>query len=540
VACASLLLPTAAPGEINALKLPSPPAQAIPATVDVERWGEVSIPLRVAGIAVAPEFRIRDLPRFGKLSEPSRLDDLSGAITYSHTGGETETADSFSYSVRSTKGTSAPAKVTIRIVDPPADFAAPHALDFGEAVAGAESDTVILEIRNRGGGVIEGNIETPDGWRLEGGPDYRLRTKESAVFGLVATPRLPGTPTGRLRYTSNPGVETELKVRALPPLAVSPDSLELSAPAPGLAREARLTVANRGPEPLSVHLSGDPRLALPKPFSVASSAETTVTVSLPASDLAPIDAPLRLESEGFDATIPVRAGGAGALLRIEPAQVDFGEVAVGETGSAEVALRNLGPDPVEASLSLPPPLSLEGPIRVIVEPSAAMPVAIRWQPERPGTLRAKLSARSPAGDAEAVAVGRAFSRTEAPATGTAPAATPAPAPPVYRIERSRIRMSPEGKAVLEWFPFQDVEIWRDGQEMLAHAKGFSPGEACTMRILTIPRPGESIPSAPFQIQLNPLPARGLPAWTWLLSLPAATGILLWIRKRKKPVTGPER
>jgi hypothetical protein len=555
--------------EINALKLPSPPPQAVPSEVQVQRWGEARISLRIAGSAVAPEFRIRDRPRSGSLSDPVRTDELSGEVLYRHTGGEQELEDSFSYSVKSTRGVSAPAKVTIKIVDPPPDFAVPESIDFGELIAGTESEPFLLEIRNRGGGTIEGKIEVTTGWRIERETGYRLGMYDLAIFTLVAAPKSPGATVGSVSFSSHPGYGTKLKVRALPALSVVPPELEMKPSAPGLAREARLTLANAGPNPVAVHLQGDRRLLLPKPFSVAGESRTTITVALPAADVASFSGTIQIEGDGFDFIIPVKASSEGPPLRIDPDRISFGDVQAAATGRAQAMLTNLGETAVEVVLGAQDPVAIEGPTRLLLQPGESKPIAIRWSPARPGNLRSQLDARSPVGDVSAALEGVALpSRNEKPAPESKSQQQPTPAPPTlaaidsvrvkdrttrefkvawnlpkgsepcrFRLERSQLRVGPGGKGLFEWIPLQNVTYTRNGSTVTAHVTGLSPGQPCTMRIAVIGPGNKTLPSAPFQVQLNPEPRRWSPPWFWLggLVLVGAASWRAWraVRNRRQ-------
>ena len=123
------------------------------------RGEPAEIALRIYGVKNEPlKYLIRAAPKYGKLTEPRVAEREVSVVTYMPPADLAITRDRFTYAVQNGAGVSAAVEVAITIVDQPPDLALPGALDFGTMLAGATAAKT-LEIRNRGGGMAEGNAK---------------------------------------------------------------------------------------------------------------------------------------------------------------------------------------------------------------------------------------------------------------------------------------------------------------------------------------------------------------------------------------------
>lgn len=99
----------------------------------------------------------------------------------------------------------------------------------------------------------------------------------------------------------------------------------------------------------------------------------------------------------IDDMLPPDAAPAGRLAA-DPAEVEFGLVAVGGSGTADLVLRNDGDGPVEVSAldGLDPPFSTNRSLPLTVPPAAERTVVLTFAPEAEGPVEATISIASDA------------------------------------------------------------------------------------------------------------------------------------------------
>lgn len=567
---------TPGPAEISSLDLPAPPPQAVAAEIAVERGGVVAIRLRVAGITQSAEFRIRDRPVYGKLSEPAKVDETSAVVRYRHGNGETETQDAFSYSVRSSAGLSAPAEITIRIFDPPARFVAPSEIPFGDVIVG-ERKALALVLENRGGGVVTGTAETGVGWRIEGDPAYRLKARERQTLTIVCEAGRAGNLSGSVTYSSEPGRVTELHGTGIVPLRVSPADLELVPAGSTGERRGALAVESCASEPLRVAVARDERLLGPDDVLLEPGGRATIELALAATDplayrgqvaiaCRPAAGGGGVGAEPYRVNVPVRAAHLGAALRWTAAKLEFPAVETGRAVRAEGEIENLGLD--RATVRLTPPDR----VRVIGEPTFALAggekrrIGFEWTPAEKGQLRAFVGLQWDGGESrlELGGLARPGAGAAAPAVelGVRPGLPPKPGPKMverieirsltpgtlvlgwpevagarvaddgYRVEYRKLSLKDRKKLKIDWAPVPEIKIARERGEARATITGIEPRSVYTLRIITLGDDGRQAVSPPFQVLVPGPPGRRAPGGWPLLGggfavVAAGLGVFYW-------------
>ena len=161
------------------------PPPVVPQSVSIRRGESVTIPLGIHGVrGGALEFLIRTPPRFGRLSAVKPLGLNSASVIYTAPAKGAVTEDRFAFAVRSNEGVSAPGLVSIAIAEPvvlSARLVAPAELVFPAVFCGQRS-AVELELANRGAGIVEGELNVPEPWSVEGIRLYKLAAGKSAMF----------------------------------------------------------------------------------------------------------------------------------------------------------------------------------------------------------------------------------------------------------------------------------------------------------------------------------------------------------------------
>jgi hypothetical protein len=359
--------------------LPPAPPPPVAKTVTVRPGETVQVPLGIHGSrARQVAFLIRSQPKSGKLSAVQNTGLNSAVVQY--TAGREPGADRFTYAVRTEEGVSAPVAVAITIMVAPAlppRLIAPEALEFPAVMVGAQS-TAVLELSNEGGGMAEGEVSLPEGWRMEGALHYQLGAGKQAKFKLIFAPDRAGDFAGEAILGPVPRRVVTLRGTAKAPLEIAPAALELTAPKDSRMRAATLRIENRSTEPRQVILTASPRVMVDRTVTIPAGAGLDVPVLVAAEDPAALEEKLRLESPAWTAEVPLRAAALPAVIKFKGAAPDFGTVPLGQKAEATAELENSGGMPaiVRVSVGAPFEVSAAG-VEVPARGSVKIPVAVR-------------------------------------------------------------------------------------------------------------------------------------------------------------------
>ncbi len=300
--------------------VPPPPPEPNPLEVTVPRGGPVWITLSAYSLT-SPiiRFRIRQQPRDGKLGTPRLAAASTAIVLYTPPPGAGPGDDDFYYQVQSQAGVSAPAEVHIKLTDTDPVLIAPLELDFGDVLRSGSSRRV-LEVQNIGGGLAEGTLRVPDGWTVDGDPDYSLLAGAKQSFTLVFQPVEERVYTGDITYTGSPGRATDVKGAEVPSIAVAPGPLVLREQ--GALRTGTIGLANRTDGPLTVRLTPGPQLDTDAIAVVPAKGVAAISVRAKAGVYGAIRDSVTLEGDDLKASIPVYAAAEAEIVpSTEPSAV---------------------------------------------------------------------------------------------------------------------------------------------------------------------------------------------------------------------------
>jgi hypothetical protein len=333
LACAAVLLAALTHGAFAEKPRPARPAGKDIA-VDVMRGGSVRIPLRGFERNLNRlEYRPLAQPRHGRLSNleqyggPDRQGP--GYITYTHGDDDDSTSDTFTFEVKAplTKLTGR-GRVTIRILDQLAKLQiTPSTLDFGEVAVGDPPARRVVELANIGGGVIQGFVEPPEPFAVEGDGSFVLPRGQSTRIAISFAPRKVGALSFPIQPAPGDSAVLTLRGEALAPFKVSPEKGSFSPQEDG-SRTAPADVSNLSRRPLQVSVVLPPESPVePLPDFILAPGETTrVVLYIPPDDKKYLsDFDLRFESDGHAETRQFSAPAIPAKLVIVSAP-DFGEM----------------------------------------------------------------------------------------------------------------------------------------------------------------------------------------------------------------------
>ena len=452
---------------------PAPP-QPVGATVKARRGEVLEIPLRIFGTRTqALTFLIRTPPRAGKLSAPKNTANETAIVRYTPPADRAVTRDSFTYAVRSVDGVSAPVEVVIEIADTPAELIAPGELSFGKRLVG-KTETVTLEIQNRGGDVSEGDVTVDSPWRVEPPAHYRVEGNARAFLRVTFAPDLPGEFSGEVHYSGQPARLTTLRGEAIAPLAVRPAALDLHHESVTGARTGVFEIANQTDSERVVSLHATERLKMDRRLTIAPGRSATVAVMTAEDDRDALAEVIRFEAQGFSAVLPVRAAAVAP------------------------------PDRVAVIAPAPSPAK-----HAPAEPARVRPAAVRAAPAEPDPEPAP-----PSADVLAARWTHVLEVTASSATIEWPQLTKQH---TYRAETRELSLR-DKQLDVTWRPFANFATSDAGKMTRGVFTGLAPGHAYTFRVLAA---GSDEPVAMSSLITRPTPPRA----PWI-TLPRVLVVLL--------------
>ncbi len=562
-----------------------PPPPAMPQNVTVARGQRIDVPLRIYGQQSEPlRYLIKTPPAHGKLSEPRSVSREVSVVTYEPPADLAVLADRFTFSVQNHAGVSAPVAVTISIVDEPPRLAVAHSVEFDELLAGATAVKEI-EVANRGGGLVEGEIEVEPPFKVEGRRKYRLEKGDYTYFKIVFAPSEGGLFRREIRYTSHREFATTLVGSAQTPISAEPAKIVLQPGSDSTVRTGAFEIINRTGGSLTFKLTGGPRLQLAESISVAAHGRAAITVSTRPDDVSELDDEVRVTSAGFALRIPTRAAKVGPLLRLTQHNLALGRVDASRGARATVELENAGGTTANVTADIGPPFAVTEPsfslrpgekkrLTVIVQPGESQRYRA-WLKFVAGPTSAEL-------EIEAELVGGTMGSESTGSSDSsarkrpAPVVNPADLPPwmpdlnlaksirvtaitatsanlewpaelngagLYRFERLILTRDSAKELRNAWVEIPKTKFSRQGPLWVANLTGLSPRQSQTVRVVPLDAEGRARGSL-FQLDFYTAAPRALPIPRLLPSLfiilLVAGGTLLWKRVRRQftePISG---
>jgi len=403
--------------------VPPPPMEV---TIKVQRGVRAEIPLQIYGRRnELLQFLIRTPPEHGQVTEPRQTGKESAAVIYDPPADLRITHDKFYFSVQSSDGVSSPVEVSITITDAPPVLAVPGSVDFPKILAGTTSARFI-ELTNHGGGLAVGEMIVDPPWRILGPATYRIGAGEVAVFKLVFEPKEGGVFEGAISFTSNREHSTVLRGESFTPLSISPAKVTMENNIGDPVRTGSFEISNQTNGERTIRIRGGARLLAPDKISVPAHGKVTVPVQTPASDVDPIDAEIRIESEGFSLAAPVKSPAVGPIFRISADRVLLGKQPAAKPGTGSVTIENIGGLPGAVTFTVAAPF-VANPSGAVVNAGEKKSVEVSVTPSAPGKYRTWMEIKGGQQEFEVDAEAELYAR--AARTPVAPGSTPAAAEP---------------------------------------------------------------------------------------------------------------
>ena len=464
LACALTLLAALPEGALAAKpKTPRPAGKNI--EVEVMRGGSVRIPLRgyernLNRLAYRP----LEKPRHGNLTDLQQYNGPErqgpGSIIYTHGDDEDSTTDTFAFGVEAplTKLTGR-GLVTIRILDSPAQLqVTPSPLAFGTIAISDPPARRVVELANVGGGVLQGFLEPPTPFLLEGDGAFVLRRGQKIRVALLFAPERPGQYTFRIQPVLGDSAILTLEGEALSPLAVEVGQNYFTTNK-DQSRSARATVKNLSQVAQEVIVKLPPGSPVDPvaPLILAPGQSNAVTLRISAQYKTHLPSfPVYFESAGQSYLHSFTAPAIPPELVVVTAP-DFGEITTRGIAKGKLVLRNAGGAIAEVRLLPHETITpADGVPSFSIPPGEAFAMELEWRPgkDQPASSNVTLS----------------FQELEIPVPVIASVASPAPTP---TPDDPSVKQEEEEPSAADWALNSDIKLeksnegaviaWRDKQ-----------------------------------------------------------------------------
>lgn len=562
---AAAVLAWSEPGRAD-IDLPTvPPAQPEAVTAKTFLGEPVDIPLRgLSRSGLQLQFLIRRLPGGGQLSPVTLTSRNTAVVTYTPDPAAGPGIDRFRYAVRApTGGVSTPAEVIINVVERPPVFAAPARLDFSP-VAEGESTSESFEVRNDGGGRLEGTLSVPPPWTVVGNARYSLGPGDARSFVVSFA------PTEARRYADvgtfshgGGGAEIGLSGMGYAPIEVVPREVRLEGDGRNEVRRGEFLVRNVSDRDRELAIQAPAEVVVQESVKVAARSETQVAVHTRAGFLNALDGWVKMAGGGLNLAVPLRVMPAPANVRVSPEAIDLGTFPAGKYGRAKLTIRNDGGSPAPLRVTLPEGAQI-APDPSYEELAAGQSREFEVSFARPGA--AKLDGQvviDVGGRTMAVSL-RARVTDDPPQTQRDNAqmaniaALTNEIPPVREVRMAHTKNSvdliwkrtspdavryalflrtmgvgPDGKMAFKYQTLPRVVPRMVRDEVRATLNGLRPGERVTIMIVAYDKAGKSsLPSPPLVVFSKPRAPWNIP-WTWLGVAAIAGFVFLLVRERRR-------
>jgi hypothetical protein len=547
------------------IELPSaPPPQ--PAPVQAKTYIGESVDITLSGVSRSGsglQFIIRRQPELGTLSKVRMTSRNTGVVTYTHNPQAGIGVDHFRYTAGAPgMGVSAPADVSISVSERPSIFVAPARVDFRDTVMGrAKLETI--ELRNDGGGRIEGKLTVPLPWTVvDGDGSYTLGPGETQLLTISFVPSAARQFTATGSFSHAPGAELGLAGMGFNPIEVVPREIRLEADGRNEVRTGGFLLRNVSDENLELRIEAPPEVVVQGSIHSPAHSEQQVALHTSAGFLAAIDGRLKLTGDGISIDVPLRVSPAPENLVVEPAKIDFGTLETGRAGRAKFTIRNTGGSPANLTVEMPPGISLSpDPTSKTLAPGASLEFEVRFSRPLAGEFAENLVIEAGESTASLAISASIRQQWQSPAGSQNPAReiTYAAIPRVMQIGVTRqtkteldlawkktapnvakymlymrtIAFDTKGTPSYRYERLDRVKVRFVRDEARVTLAGLRPGESVTLCVVGYDANDlPSRPSPPLTIATLPKPDLHIP-WLWVCVVVLVILVALILRERRR-------
>ena len=353
LACAFFLLsPVNAATAKNEKEPPVEPSIGYDASIEVFRGQSQELKLHaIAAQGYDVEFKIISSPKFGILSEITRLSKDTARISYTHSGKLNQGEDSFKFKIKTgPQKTWSTKTARIKILEPAPRFQSmPDALDFGSVFLG-QNATKSFRVTNAGGGILRGSLEVGDPFFINGTPDIEIPTGKSKNFTVTFKPSAFDTQLGKIIFQTISKPYPEIPLQGTGEFRFEASDVVKFDPDPE-CNTAVFSLTNKTADPLQI------RFNTPSPFEaipltdLPPQSTQTITIKLKPGFFSEKSVILSASDSFSTRDIKVQLPHPPPILEWDKKNTtQMGEVTLGRNKTLDLRLLNRGATPAKVEV----------------------------------------------------------------------------------------------------------------------------------------------------------------------------------------------
>jgi hypothetical protein len=543
-----------------------PPPQPVP--VQAKTYLGESVNITLSGVTRSGsglQFIIRRQPALGTLSAIRMTGPNTAVVTYTHNQLAGTGIDRFRYAVSAPGiGVSTPAEVIVSISEHPSVFVAPSRLDFHDTPVGrAVFETI--ELRNNGGGNIEGKLTVPTPWTIiDGDGGYSLGPGGSQSITIGFAPSGARQFSGSASFSHAPEIGIALAGLGFNPIEVVPREIQLTADGRNEARTGDFLLRNSSDEDFDLRIEAPAEIVVQDSIHSPAHSEQQVILHTKAGFLAGIEGQLKITGKKIALNVPLHVMPAPERIVVEPRKINFGTLDTGRSGRAKFTVRNVGGSPADLVVKMPPGVALSpDPTSEKLPPGASREFEVRFSRPLAGEFAEDLVVEAGESTATLSLAARFQQQWQAAKGGSQKSKGSeivySDVPPVMEIGVTRqtrteldlawkksapsvvgyalymrtVAFDTRGNASFRYEKLDRVKPRFVRDEVRVTLAGLRPGESVTLCVVGLDENGvPSRPSPPLTVATLPKPVFHIP-WLWLLVFILAACVVLIVHERRR-------
>jgi hypothetical protein len=348
-----VLSPVQAAPAKNEKEPPVEPSIGYDASAEVYRGQSQELKLHaISTQGYEVEFKILSSPKFGTLSETTRLSKDTVRVFYTHSGKLNQAEDSFKFQIK-TGPQKAWAKKTgrIKILEPAPRFkATPDALDFGSVFVG-QNATQSFRVTNVGGGILRGIVDVGPPFSLKGPPDIEIPTGNSKSFSVSFTPSASDTHLGKIVFQTDSKPYPEIPLQGTGEFRFEASDVVEFDPNPE-STSATLSLTNKTANPLPIRFNTPSPLDAIPPIDIPPKSTEVVTIKLKPGFFSEKFVTLTVSDSFSSSDIKIQLPHPPPILEWDKKNTtQMGVVKLGQNKTLDLRLQNRGATPAKVGIT---------------------------------------------------------------------------------------------------------------------------------------------------------------------------------------------
>jgi len=384
----------AAPAK-NEKEPPVEPSIGYDASIEVFRGQSQDVKLHaIATQGYDVEFKMISSPKFGTVSEITRVSKDTARVTYTHSGKLNQAEDSFKFKIKTGPQKAWATKTgRIKILEPaPRIQFTADTLDFGSVFVG-QNASQSFRVSNVGGGILQGSLEVGPPFSIKGPLEIEIPTGKSKSFAVTFTPSASDTHLGKIVFQTGSKPYPEILLQGTGEFRFEASDVVEFDPNPE-STSAILSLTNKTATPLPIRFNTQPPLDDLPPTDIPPQATQLIAIQLMPGFFSEKFVTLPVSDSFSSRDIKVQLPHPPPVLEWDKKNTTtMGEVTLGRTKPLELRLQNRGATLAKVELTASGEGLTLSQKDFFIPPGETATIPANWTFGIPGPSEAHISAK---------------------------------------------------------------------------------------------------------------------------------------------------